>query len=83
MSATINRTWTPSLGAWLEPEGSARSSDTDALVGPWEMVLTSEDPAFSPDLSPPDVEWTEQGLAIRFLRPSAVVLRREGERKLT
>jgi len=34
-------------------------------------------------LSPPDVEWTEQGLAIRFLRPSAVVLRREGERKLT
>ena len=49
---------------------------------PWEMVLTSEDPAFSPDPSPPDFDWTEQGLAIRFLRPSAVVLRRERERKL-
>lgn len=60
----------------------ARSSDSDALAGRWEMVLTSEDPAFSPDPSPPDFDRTEQGLAMRFHRPSAVVLRRECERKL-
>jgi maltooligosyltrehalose trehalohydrolase len=58
---------------------SAHSSDGEALAGRWEMVLTSEDPAFSPDPSPSDFDWTEQGLTIRFLRASAVVLRRERE----
>ena len=47
--------------------------------GRWELVLSSEDPAFSPDPSPPDFDWTERGLTVRFLRPSAVVLRRERE----
>jgi len=58
---------------------SARSSDSDTLAGPWKLVLTSEDSPFSPDPSPPGIDWTEQGMAIRFLRPSAVVLRRERE----
>lgn len=61
----------------------AHSSNSRALTGPWELGLTSEDPAFSSDASPPRFDWTEQGLAIRFLRPSAVVLRREREEALS
>jgi maltooligosyltrehalose trehalohydrolase len=66
----------------LEPGPfDARPSDGDGPPGPWEMVLSSEDPEFSPDPAPPAVNGAEPALTIRFLRPSAVVLRRERERK--
>ena len=59
---------------------SGRADDTDARADRWELVLTSEDPPFTPDPAPPELSATARGLTIRFLRPSAVVLRREGER---
>ena len=53
--------------------------DRAAQMGPWDIVLTSEDPAFSPDPAPPEVDWSDDGFTIRFHRPSAVILRRRHE----
>lgn len=62
---------------------SACPSDTHALMGRWQPVLTSEDPAFSPDPSPPEADYTAPAPTLRFVRPSAVILRCERERKLS
>ena len=43
--------------------------------GRWEVVLTSEDPAFAPDPMPPHVDLTRRAPTIDFARPSTVVLR--------
>jgi maltooligosyltrehalose trehalohydrolase len=59
---------------------SERSSHSDAVAGPWALVLTSEDPQFTQDPSQPDVDWTADRSLIRFLRPSAVIFKVERER---
>lgn len=41
----------------------------------WEVILTTEDPPYSPDPSPPQIEGTEEAPVIRFHRPSALLLR--------
>ncbi|MGQ0644130.1 MAG: malto-oligosyltrehalose trehalohydrolase [Elusimicrobiota bacterium] len=41
----------------------------------WSVLLTTEDPPFSPDPAPPAVETAAGRVAIRFRRPSAVVLK--------
>jgi len=55
-------------------------SGKPALKGPWQPVFTSEDPAFSPDPSPPVADFAAPAPTIRFVRPSAVILKREGKR---
>ncbi|MDR3638937.1 MAG: malto-oligosyltrehalose trehalohydrolase [Isosphaeraceae bacterium] len=40
----------------------------------WEVVMTTEDPAFAPDPMPPRVLRAGRELAIEFARPSAVLL---------
>jgi len=42
---------------------------------PWETLLTSEDPEFAVDASPPEIRWSEGALEVRFERPGAIVLR--------
>ena len=49
------------------------SSVVNPLPPRWEVVLTTEDPPFAPDASPPVVE--RDTSAVRFARPSAVLLR--------
>jgi maltooligosyltrehalose trehalohydrolase len=44
----------------------------------WEVVLTTEDPAFSPDPLPPRIDLTGAAPVIHFARPSAVLLRESG-----
>jgi hypothetical protein len=46
------------------------------------MVLTTERSGVQPGPVTADLDWTELGLAVRILRPSAVVLRRKRETKL-
>ena len=59
---------TPALGA--------PKNDTPRPLGRWQPILTSEDPAFSPDPSPPEFEDAVNMRIVRFVRPSAVILRR-------
>jgi maltooligosyltrehalose trehalohydrolase len=58
--------------------------DLDALNVPgpsrrppgWTCLLTTEDPAFSPDPLPPDIAWrSDAGPVVTFARPAAVVFR--------
>lgn len=56
----------------------AGDGDPHWLAGPWQPILTSEDPTFSPDPSPPDADYTNATPVVRFVRPSAVILRRVG-----
>ena len=46
-----------------------------ALGRRWELVLTTEDPPFSPDASPPDIDLAGPAPVVRFTRPGAVLLR--------
>jgi len=41
----------------------------------WTSVLTSEDPLFTADGQPPDVDWSGPRPVVRFARPAAVVWR--------
>lgn len=41
----------------------------------WEVCLTSEDAAFSPEPSPPQIKASAQGFTIHFAVPAAVLLR--------
>ena len=41
----------------------------------WERILTTEDPPFATDPTPPDLDLSGETPAIRFGRPSAVLLR--------
>ena len=59
------------LGRWL----GAVSSGTQAMNGGWQLVLTSEDQPFTSTPSPPDADFTGPAPAIRFVRPSAIILR--------
>jgi maltooligosyltrehalose trehalohydrolase len=43
--------------------------------GPWEVVLTTEDPPFAPDPAPPQVDRSGPVPLLRFRRPTAVILR--------
>ncbi|OFV90797.1 MAG: malto-oligosyltrehalose trehalohydrolase [Acidobacteria bacterium RIFCSPLOWO2_12_FULL_65_11] len=56
-----------------------RAGRTEALTGPWQQVLTTEDPAFSPDPAPLKIDGTPLAVRIRFARPSAIILKRELE----
>lgn len=54
------------------------------LVGKcWEIVLTTEDPAFSPAPRPPRVDLTGPAPVVHFERPSAVLLRESAPRGMT
>ena len=64
---------TPALGAG--------QGDRTGATGRWLPMLTSEDPAFSPDPSPPAFEDAIGAPVVRFARPSAVILQCEAERK--
>ena len=46
-----------------------------ALGRRWELVLTTEDPPFSPDASPPDIDLAGPAPVVRFARPGAVLVR--------
>jgi maltooligosyltrehalose trehalohydrolase len=41
----------------------------------WEVALTTEDPAFAPDPSPPILDLDGPGISVEFARPSAIVLK--------
>jgi maltooligosyltrehalose trehalohydrolase len=41
----------------------------------WQTVLTTEDPLFCPDPCPPQIDLSGSDPVVRFLRPSAVILR--------
>ena len=67
--------------------GSAAPGDVDLAglaspgpggLGHWEVVLTTEDPPFAPDPSPPEVDLSGAAPVVRFRRPSAVILRSVG-----
>jgi maltooligosyltrehalose trehalohydrolase len=60
---------------------AAGASVWDPAPGHWQVVMTSEDPAFAPEPAPPDADCTRPAPTIRFVRPSAVVLRRGSEGK--
>jgi maltooligosyltrehalose trehalohydrolase len=49
--------------SWLEPQKAQG----------WETVLTTEDAPFSPEPSPPRIDWKQK--RVEFARPSAVILR--------
>ncbi len=55
-------------------DGSGAGAASEAGRG-WDLVLTTEDPAFAPDAAPPCVIIGDGAIAIDFARPSAVVLR--------
>lgn len=71
----------PTLLAIIQMEGSAEVdlAGHPALEGlvadRCHLVLTTEDPPFAPDSQPPVVELSRAAPRIRFLRPSAVLLR--------
>ncbi len=47
----------------------------------WQVVLTTEDPDFVEDPTPPEITGLDGRPAIRFLRPGAVLLARQGDRR--
>lgn len=49
--------------------------ETAPAAGAWEVVLTTEDPSFAPDPTPPTLEPHGEGMRVRFERPSAILLR--------
>ncbi|HMF16751.1 MAG TPA: malto-oligosyltrehalose trehalohydrolase [Gemmataceae bacterium] len=49
--------------------------ESAALARHWETVLTTEDPPFSKDPSPPEIDLSGSAPVVRFLHPGAVVLR--------
>jgi maltooligosyltrehalose trehalohydrolase len=53
-----------------------RERESDAIWSRWQPILTSEDPAFSPDPAPLQFDDTTSAPTIRFARPSAIVLTR-------
>jgi maltooligosyltrehalose trehalohydrolase len=70
----------PSLLAIIQMHGSAdvRLATHECLAGLdqtlWQLLFTTEDRPFAPDSQPPDLESVAGELAIRFARPSAVLL---------
>jgi maltooligosyltrehalose trehalohydrolase len=43
--------------------------------GPWELILSTEDPTFSSDPCPPHLDLSGNPPVIRFSRPGAIILR--------
>ena len=41
----------------------------------WQVILTTEDPPFSADSCPPQIDLSGAAPVVRFTRPSAVILR--------
>ncbi len=62
---------------------NGRASDRDSRAGRWQLMLTSEDPAFSPDPSPPAIDGETEPARVLFMRPSAIVLKRTADRAST
>jgi maltooligosyltrehalose trehalohydrolase len=71
----------PSVLAIIQMQGSARADllghpSLEGLDEPrCQLVLTTEDPPFAPDPSPPRVDLSGEAPRIEFSRPSAVLLR--------
>ncbi|HUG55136.1 MAG TPA: malto-oligosyltrehalose trehalohydrolase [Vicinamibacteria bacterium] len=67
------------LAAFIQLRGESTVGLRQADVGPgggrWSVVLDTEDPSFSPDAVPVDVDLTTSAPRVRFRRPGAVVLR--------
>jgi maltooligosyltrehalose trehalohydrolase len=60
----------------LRGSGTASLADQAAALGRrWELVLTTEDPPFATDPSPPRVDLTAPAPVVHFARPGAVLLR--------
>ena len=49
--------------------------DIPELGRPWEPILSTEDPSFSPDSRPPHLDLSAITPVIRFSRPGALILR--------
>jgi maltooligosyltrehalose trehalohydrolase len=50
-----------------------------AAAAPWQVVLSSEDPAFTPDPAPVTVAVSPGGPRLTFQRPSAIILSRTAQ----
>ena len=61
------------------PGTASLAGQPSALGRRWELVLTTEDPPFSPDASPPDIDLAGPAPVVRFTRPGAVLLRAHAE----
>jgi len=46
------------------------------IAGRWRLLLSTEEPAFSADPLPPDLDLADRTVAVRFRRPGAIVLKR-------
>jgi maltooligosyltrehalose trehalohydrolase len=55
-----------------------RAVEIAGFEGPWEPILSTEDPAFSHDPCPPQLNLESQPPVIRFSRPGAIILREAG-----
>jgi maltooligosyltrehalose trehalohydrolase len=67
-----------SLWAIVRLKGAGTASLAGQPAAPnrhWEFVLTTEDPHFAPDPSPPETDLAGPAPFIRFARPGAVLLR--------
>ena len=62
----------------LKGSGTVDFREHLAPADRWEMILTTEDPPFAPDPTPPEVSFSGEGPSIHFRRPSAVFLRAGG-----
>lgn len=54
---------------------TTRERENPPRIGRWQLVLNSEDPAFSLEPMPPELDLAFEAATVRFLRPSAIVLR--------
>ncbi len=68
----------PTLAVVAAFEGGNTVRVPEAALGntrAWKPVFSSEDREFAPDPGPLELQWSSNGLEIRFGRPGAVVLR--------